>query len=1738
MSAHEKKQGGNASASSGPGIDPALERAAGNTKLPGGAGASAGGQTATGGDGGLHLQNAHFGGLDVEGGEGGEGKAAEGGAGSVPPPALDLDSHPDVASFKGGDAAAAGGATDETAGDAGGEVPPAASGGSGAAPQSEAFSLELPSQKTPQGGSVKVDSLTVQTAGGEDENGAPTDIALSNASVAENAAGAVVGELTTVDPDAGETFTYTVSDGRFEVVDGKLKLKDGVSLDHENEPSLTITVTATDSAGHSIVEDFTIEITNVNEGPGDVALSNASVAENAAGAVVGTLSTVDPDAGDSHTYTVSDDRFEVVDGQLKLKDGVALDHEGEPSVTIQVTTTDAGGLAHSESFTISVTNVNEGPTDIALSNATIAENAAGAVVGTLSTVDPDAGDSHTYTVSDDRFEVVEGQLKLKDGVTLDHEAEPNLTVTVTSTDAGGASISESFSIEVTNINEGPSDIGLSNASVSENAAGAVVGTLSTVDPDAGDTHAYTVSDARFEVVDGQLKLKDGVTLDHEAEPSLNVTVTSTDAGGLSHSESFSIDVTNVNEGPSDIGLSNTTVAENAAGAVVGTLSTVDPDSGDTHSYAVSDDRFEVVDGQLKLKDGVSLDHETEPSVSVTVTSTDAGGASVSESFSIDVQNVNEGPSQISLSGASVNENAAGAVVGTLSTSDQDAGDTHTYSVSDNRFEVVDGQLKLKDGVALDRETTPTVTVEVTSTDAGGASLTQSFDVTVADVGEAPTEINLSNSTVAENAAGAVVGTLTTVDPDAGDSFTYTVSDNRFEVVGGQLKLKDGVSLDFEKGAELAVTVTSTDSSGYSVSESFDIAVVNGHDTYATRTIGTSGKDTFAGTDMNDAYDGARGNDTISGGQGDDQLWGGAGNDTIDGGADNDALYGGNGNDNIKGGAGNDFLDGGNNNDTLAGEAGNDQILGGGGNDTITGGEGDDVLDGGSGHDKVYGEGGNDTILGSAGNDALYGGAGSDTITGGSGNDTIDGGEDGDTYRVGANHGFDTYTDTGTGGVDKIVATAKNVAIGLQSGFGPANGIEEIGSGGFTNVSIVGSDSTHDTFDFSATTLSGIAKIDGGAGNDTITGSAGNDTIVGGAGNDTLKGGAGNDTYQVGAGHGFDNISDTGGTDKIVATAANVGIGLQSGFGPANGIEEISSGGFANVSIVGSDSAHDTLDFSATTLSGIAKIDGGAGNDTITGSAGDDVIVGGAGNDALKGGAGNDTYQVGAGHGFDSFADTGGADKIAASADGVAIGLQSGFGPASGIEEISANGFANVTIKGSDSSHDTLDFSATTLTGIAKIDGGAGNDTIAGSSADDVIVGGAGNDALKGGAGNDTYEVGTGHGFDSFADTGGTDKVVATTDGVAIGIQSGFGPSSGIEEISANGFANVTIKGSDSLHDTLNFSATTLTGIAKIDGGAGNDTITGSVGDDTIVGGAGNDALKGGAGNDTYEVGVGHGFDSFADTGGTDKVAATADGVAIGIQSGFGPSSGIEEISANGFANVTIRGSDSSHDKFDFSATTLTGVVKIDGGAGNDTIVGSAGADTIAGGSGNDTLSGGDGDDTIAGGAGSDTLAGGAGIDTLSYEGSAGGVTVNLAANTASGGDATGDKISGFENATGGNGNDTFFGTSGDNVFAGGAGDDTFRFSLNAGHDTAHGGSGIDFLQIDTAGGSGGWLEAVAGGETPVLNAGDWLLTLDTGEAFVLHGSGGTFDFAATHSGVLTAADGSEMQFTDIEGLRW
>ena len=171
----------------------------------------------------------------------------------------------------------------------------------------------------------------------------------------------------------------------------------------------------------------------------------------------------------------------------------------------------------------------------------------------------------------------------------------------------------------------------------------------------------------------------------------------------------------------------------------------------------------------------------------------------------------------------------------------------------------------------------------------------------------------------------------------------------------------------------------------------------------------------------------------------------------------------------------------------------------------------------------------------------------------------------------------------------------------------------------------------------------------------------------------------------------------------------------------------------------------------------------------------------------------------------------------------------------------------------------------------------------------------------------------------------------------------------------------------------------------------------------------------------------------------------------------------------------------------------------------------------------------------------DTLDGGAGTDTASYAGSDAGVTVDLGAGTASGGDARGDVLSGIENLTGSDSDDVFTGSASINVLTGGGGADTLQGL--GGNDTLIGGDGSDSFVIgegdgnDTVSGGagGGWTDAIVLQNADSSSVGSgWTVDLTTGSVTADNGSSMTLTDDA--AGTITLEDGSEITFDGIERI--
>jgi Ca2+-binding RTX toxin-like protein len=143
---------------------------------------------------------------------------------------------------------------------------------------------------------------------------------------------------------------------------------------------------------------------------------------------------------------------------------------------------------------------------------------------------------------------------------------------------------------------------------------------------------------------------------------------------------------------------------------------------------------------------------------------------------------------------------------------------------------------------------------------------------------------------------------------------------------------------------------------------------------------------------------------------------------------------------------------------------------------------------------------------------------------------------------------------------------------------------------------------------------------------------------------------------------------------------------------------------------------------------------------------------------------------------------------------------------------------------------------------------------------------------------------------------------------------------------------------------------------------------------------------------------------------------------------------------------------------------LGGNDQVFAGAGDDYVDGGNGSDILYGQLGADNLVGGEGNDYFRGDEGGDRLNGGAGSDRADYYNSNAGVSINLAAGTASGGHAQGDLLIAVESVYGSSFADVIIGSNVANTLYGNTGNDQL-YGL-AGNDVLYGQAGNDFLRGD------------------------------------------------------------------------
>ena len=310
------------------------------------------------------------------------------------------------------------------------------------------------------------------------------------------------------------------------------------------------------------------------------------------------------------------------------------------------------------------------------------------------------------------------------------------------------------------------------------------------------------------------------------------------------------------------------------------------------------------------------------------------------------------------------------------------------------------------------------------------------------------------------------------------------------------------------------------------------------------------------------------------------------------------------------------------------------------------------------------------------------------------------------------------------------------------------------------------------------------------------------------------------------------------------------------------------------------------------------------------------------------------------------------------------------------------------------------------------------DFIYGFAGDDQIFGGGGNDIIRPGSGSDTVDAGTGNDrieFDVLGET--TVSIIQGGDGVDtldlsdVELSNAFFPfvywrydtqTSGytVEQFGApDGGASwtgiETLVGTDVEDDFFMFFAPQSftiragKGNDRIDSGgvdgSGVDRISGGMGDDSIDGGRGRNLLFGDAGDDTIRTAYGSGQ---IDGGrGTDTVNVgqglvdLEKGIYVGDFEGRYTLTSIENVEFfSVFPGLRVFGDEGDNQ---FRSQYSDGVM-LDGRGGDDLLEGGMGVDTLIGGTGDDRLFAAGGIDTLRGGDGFDTMRGGVDADTFIF----------------------------------------------------------------------------------------------------------------------------------------------------------
>ncbi len=574
--------------------------------------------------------------------------------------------------------------------------------------------------------------------------------------------------------------------------------------------------------------------------------------------IVGTCTASDPD-GDVLAWSLLGDQkdyFKLTGSgdsrQLEFKSNP--NHEHRETYAVEVEVTDPSGLSAQVSTTVTVSDVNEAPsvTCDPVSFSTPENGSSPWTVTSCEASDPDDNDTISWdlTGSQRSYFKFSGSGNSRDVVFRskpNHETRESYSFAVKVTDSGSLSNSSAIAVTVSDVNEAPDATGPSTFTTKENSSNLVVGTYSVADPDAGDSHTWTLSGVQedyFEFDDDNLELSFKKKANYEDRSTYSVTVTATDRGGLSDRVTTTVTVTDVNEAPTVTCPDTKSIPENGSSPwLVVECSASDPED-DTLSWTLSNThhsyfKFSGTGNTRHVRFRANPNHEHRETYNVNVNVEDPDGLTDVESIVVTVMDVNEAPTVTGISSRSIPENGRPPwSIASYAASDPDDGDSITFDLSGNQegyFKITGSgntqQLEFENYPDHEHRETYSVRVEVEDNDGLGDYV--DVTVTVTDVNEAPTVTGPSDPTIPERSK--LVGTYTASDPDENDTISWSLTgDDASSFVrkspavmpGWRQELHFDITTDFDGKNPYSVSVKVTDSGGLFDTQPVSVSLSN------------------------------------------------------------------------------------------------------------------------------------------------------------------------------------------------------------------------------------------------------------------------------------------------------------------------------------------------------------------------------------------------------------------------------------------------------------------------------------------------------------------------------------------------------------------------------------------------------------------------------------------------------------------------------------------------------------------------------------------------------------------------------------------------------------------------------------------------------------------------------------------------------------------------------------------------